>query len=135
MEYAPLPEGITCRVFLNDQTIFESPSHWLHPLFELRDFLESHRDIPRENLFLSDRIIGRAAALMIVHLGIRRCTAPLMSERALPVFKDAEVSVKYEKTLPRLSCVTEEILEKETDPAKAWRLLEERARKAKEAKR
>jgi hypothetical protein len=130
-----LPEGITCRVYLNDKIIFESSSHWLHPLFELDSFLKEHKEYPREEIFLSDRIIGRAAALMITHMGIKQCAAPKISVRALPVFKAAHVSIEYTNILPRLACKTEDILAEETDPEKAWNLLKERASRAMEAKR
>ena len=132
-----LPPGITCRVFLRDKIIFESQSHWLRPLFELEKFLSTHPeyDNARERLFLADRIIGRAAALMIVRLGIKRCSAPRMSRRALPVFDGRNVEYAYGTLLPRLECMTEDILSRERDPEKAWAILEERARKAAEAKR
>ncbi|MDC7218367.1 MAG: DUF1893 domain-containing protein [Spirochaetales bacterium] len=130
-----LPEGVTCRVFEGDELIFESGSHWLHPLFELGAYLKEHPEHKRKDLSLQDRIIGRAAALMIARLGIKHCSTPVVSERALPIFEGEKIELNYESTTPCLPCKTEEILAQETNPAQAWALLEERARKAAEARR
>ena len=41
--------------------VFTSIGKWLHPLFELEDYLAEHSLEPR-NLVLQDKIIGKAAA-------------------------------------------------------------------------
>ena len=124
-----LSEGVSCRVFLGGVVIFESSSRWLHPLFELDEYLKKHCEIDPGDLFLADRIIGRAAALFFLHLRICRCAAPVVSERALPVLNAAGIDVEYEKTVPRLDCQTEDILAEESDGDRAWQLLKERARR------
>ena len=134
-----LPDQTTCQVFKEEQLIFSSQSHWLHPLFELKDFLENHNELScppkREKLFLRDRIIGRAAALMIVRMNIIHCAAPIISERAIPIFEMHHVSVDYDETVSRLPCQTEDILSEITDPLEAWKILEQRASAAREAQR
>ena len=54
----------TLTVFRNGTPIFTSNGTWLHPLFELEDYLAAHSFQP-ENLILQDKIIGKAAALLI----------------------------------------------------------------------
>ena len=51
--------------------VFTSTGKWLHPLFELEDYLVEHGLEPG-NLILQDKIIGKAAALLIHRLGF--CT-------------------------------------------------------------
>ena len=62
----------TLTVCRNGTPIFISNSKWLHPLFELEAYLVEHLIQP-ENLILQDKIIGKAAALLIHRLGFRTC--------------------------------------------------------------
>jgi hypothetical protein len=139
LQAALLPENETCQVFQGEKLIFTSQSHWLHPLFELNDFFLAQDNLSclgaREDLFLRDRIIGRAAALMIAKMNILHCAAPIVSKRALPIFEMFHVNVEYDEIVPRLPCQTEDILEEITDPSEAWNILKKRAEKAKEAQR
>jgi len=64
-------------VDFNDQTVFTSDQHWLYPLFELEDYLKKS-EIDAEYLFLKDKIAGKAAACLIVFLGIKRCHIELL---------------------------------------------------------
>ena len=61
----------TLTVLYEGSPIFTSHGKWLHPLFELEDDLAAH-PIQPENLILQDKIIGKAAALLIHRLGFRR---------------------------------------------------------------
>src|SRR5436309_11891247 len=58
----------TLTVWHEGTPIFTSHGNWLHPLFELEDYLAEHSFQP-ENLILQDKIIGKAAALLILRLG------------------------------------------------------------------
>jgi len=68
----------TLTVFHDGTPIFTSYGKWLHPLFELEDFLADH-PMQLERLLLQDKIIGKAAALLIHRLGIRTVKAGILS--------------------------------------------------------
>jgi len=57
-------QPLTLTVLHEGTPIFTSFGKWLHPLFELEDYLAEHAFQP-ENLILQDKIIGKAAALLI----------------------------------------------------------------------
>ena len=109
-----------------DSEIFTSDSHWLHPLFELDDFL-SKKDIPVSELFLQDKIAGKAAACMIVRLGIKKCHIELISERAIPVFEKAGISYTYDKLVEQIDCRTEYFITDNMSVDDAWLFLRKRA--------
>lgn len=109
-----------------ENIIFTSDSHWLHPLFELDDFL-SKKNIPVPELFLQDKIAGKAAACMIVRLGIRRCHIELMSERAVPVFEKAGVSYTFDKMVEHIDCRTEYLITDDMSVDDVWLFLRKRA--------
>jgi hypothetical protein len=103
MHIDKLPEGITMQLYLHTRgttsatwrIIFSSSKRWLHPLFELGEFLAIHsidgdKDcrtlefdgnlrVSSSDLVLRDRIIGLAAAYLILRLGIRRVETDIIS--------------------------------------------------------
>ena len=109
-----------------DNIIFTSDSHWLHPLFELDDFL-SAKEIPSSELFLQDKIAGKAAACMIVRLGIKKCHIELISERAIPVFEKAGINYTYDKLVEQIECRTEYLITDNMSVDDAWLFLRKRA--------
>ncbi len=64
----------------DNEVIFYSNGKWLHPLFELESFLAKHQYDPA-SLVLKDKIVGRAAALFQLYLGIKTVNAGMMSVR------------------------------------------------------
>ena len=96
-------------LFHQNQQIFTSDEHWLYPLFELESFLEGSI-IPATELFLQDKIAGKAAAALISRLGIRSCYIQLLSKKAIPVFERYGVQYKYEKLVDHIQCRTEDLI-------------------------
>ena len=114
------------EVYVNNQLIFYSNGRWLYPLFELEQFLRGQTYDPA-TLFLQDKIIGRAAALLIVYLGFKRVRAGMLSTRGRAVLEHFNIDFQYDQLVERILCKTEDILQHELDPEAAYRLLKERA--------
>jgi hypothetical protein len=118
-----------------------SRGKWLHPHFELLDLLESGPPTgstvdpnPRQaidaagELFLRDRVIGKAAAFLILRAGIRHAWADLVSDGAFAVFAANGASLGGDERVPAIDCMTEELLRDVDDPDQAWTLLSARRR-------
>lgn len=105
-----------------DTTVFESNGKWLHPLLELGIKIEEE-GLPAEELSLHDSVIGRAAALLIVRMGVKNCRGDLMSRRALPVLEQAGLDYTYGTLVDKIACQTEDLLAGETDPEAAYRFI------------
>lgn len=135
LEPAALPPGITLRVWSvsappGTAPLFESAGKWLHPLFELKEFLENNRQIDPGYLILRDRIIGRAAAFLIVQMGIKNVGAEIVSRRALSLFASKGLVPSAGTVVDKISCQTEDLLAGVEDFAEAWQLLSERRTRA-----
>lgn len=152
----PLPDGATMALWplaalgagrdagaiaATGAPIYMSRGKWLHPLFELLDLLESgplagstvdpnpRRAIDAAGeLFLRDRVIGKAAAFLILRAGIRHAWADLVSDGALAVFAANGASLGGDERVPAIDCMTEELLRSVDDPDRAWTLLSARRR-------
>jgi len=106
--------------------IFTSDSHWLHPLFELDEFL-SRENIPAGDLLLQDKVAGKAAACMIVRLGIKKCHIGLISKRAVAVFEKEGVEYTYDLLVEQIDCRTEYLITDDMSVEEIWLLLRKRA--------
>ncbi len=112
----------------NDQIVFTSDEHWLYPLFELEQYLINSA-IPIEELFLKDKIAGKAAAALIVRLGIRNCFIELLSERAIPVFEQFGVKYSYSQMVDHIQCRTEDLITDKMSMEETYLFLRKRAGK------
>jgi ABC-type Mn2+/Zn2+ transport system ATPase subunit len=109
-----------------NQTVFTNGGKWLHPLFELGDFLEKNK-YPLEELQLTDKIAGKAAAFLIVRLCISQVHIKLISEGALAVFKRFGRQVSYDILVPVIQCKTEQLISVDDEPEAVWQMLRRRA--------
>jgi len=116
------------EVFFNDELIFVSDGKWLYPLFELENFLKQ-QTCPAASLIIKDKIVGRAAALLHVKLGLKTVKAAMMSDLGKEIFEHFQVNYEYENLVPRIKCRTEEILRTEFDAERAYFLLSRLAHK------
>jgi zinc transport system ATP-binding protein len=118
----------TLEAFLDGELIFHSSGKWLHPLFELENFLKQQNYDPA-SLIVKDKIVGRAAALVQVYLGVKTVQAGMMSKLGKEIFNHFQINYKYENMVDRIQCRTEEILKGEFDPEKAYLVIKAIAEK------
>ena len=109
-------------LYREEHELFRSSGNWLYPLFELEEFLQSHRVDPEE-LRLYDKVTGRAGALLQLRLGIRQVHTDLLSSRAEEVFRHHGIHYTAETVTERILCKTEELLADTLDPEEAYRRL------------
>ena len=115
------------EVYTGTDLIFYSDRKWLYPLFELEEFLGKSHHEP-QSLILMDKIIGRAAALLLMKMGIKNIKAETMSELGKDVLEAFYITFEYKNLVHRISCQTEEILKDETNLETAYKILKKRAK-------
>ena len=119
--------GPSLQVLKDERTVFSSRGKWLYPLFEFEEWLKT-KDIDPEDLTLCDNIVGKAAALLIVRLDIRRVKAGVLSKMGEGVLKKYQVSYSYAEMVEKVLCKTEQELSKVEDPQEAYRIISVRIR-------
>ena len=116
----------TLRVYYDGLLLFQSGSSWLHPLFELEDYL-SGVNIDRRRLYLIDTITGKAAAILVKRMGIRSIYSGIMSRLARDLCERSGISYVAVRVVDRIDCKTESILEHLDDVEEAYDILAQRA--------
>jgi hypothetical protein len=96
----------------------------------LGEFLAGHPEISPSNLSIRDRVVGRAAAFLIVRLGIRTLGTDVISQRAVSVLEGAGVAWTAQELVERIGCQTEDLLERIDDGETAWKILRGRRQAA-----
>lgn len=138
----PLPDGATMALWplsaLDGGMEVGTPLYchdgkWLHPLFDLLDLLSPEGSAgdtasgealrPAGDLFLRDRVIGRAAAFLILRTGIRHAWADVVSDGAVSLFAAQGASLGWGERVPAIACMTETLLRGVEDTDAAWTLL------------
>jgi uncharacterized protein DUF1893 len=118
----------TLTVCRNGTLIFTSHGKWLYPLLELEAYLADHAFEP-DHLILQDKIIGKAAALLIFRLGFKTVKAGVLSRLGEAVLQRHGIVYTYEQLVDRIHCQTEEMLATVEDPEEAYQLVKARARR------
>ena len=103
-----------------------STGKWLYPLFELESFFMGS-DYSLSEILVRDKVIGRAAALLLVRMGVRKVEAGVLSRLGEEVFRTHGIEYSTGEMVDRILCQTEDILKTESDPETAYRVIRERA--------
>lgn len=118
---------ITFEVFENQRIIFQSEQKWLYPIFEFEDFLKTH-PYDHSTLSVHDKVVGKAAALLMIRLGVGSAHGDVMSKLADEIFCKAAMKHTYDVLVERIDCQTEELLLNIDDVNIAYELLCKRAK-------
>ena len=93
----------------------------------MEDFL-ANTDYEPATLTVRDKIVGRAAALLLIRLGIRDVRAGIMSKLGREALEKYGVKYEYDTLVDRIDFRTEEILVNEFDLENAYAMLRQRAK-------
>ena len=114
------------EVYAGEELIFFSDRNWVYPLLDLERFLAAGGR-PKGKLTACDKVVGKAAAMIMVHLGITRVRALMMSELARDFLAARGIPFDHDQLVPRILCRTEELLKEIEDPAEAHGMIKQRA--------
>ena len=127
MSMAAVPMEHSLEVYDGDTRVFVCDGRWLHPLFDLERFL-ARVELRPARLRVSDRIVGKAAAMILVHFGVGAVYGDTMSRLAARFLASRNVRHEHRVLVDEIACRTEALLRDEGDPARAYDLILQRAR-------
>lgn len=116
----------TLEVYKNGEIIFSSTGKWLYPLFDLEDFLQE-TGLSSEELFIKDKIVGKASAMLICRLGFKKAEAGTLSKPAKMFFENYKIDFTFSNIVEAIDCKTEILLSTIDDCDEAYSILKERA--------
>jgi len=123
--------GNSLMIYKGGHLIFQSSSKGISPHLEALESLGQalHGSV------MADKIVGRAAALLIVHSGAAEAHAALVSTPGRQVLEQHGLAFTYAKETPhikmengRIYCPFEAMVQGISDPAEAYRAIAEKMR-------
>ena len=112
----------TLELSIDGRVVFTSSGKWLHPLFEMEQFLKTRR-MDLRTAEIRDKIVGRASAFLITRLGIRTVHAGVLSRLGKDVLDRAGASCSWESLVDTIQCRTEGLLRDTKDAEAAYKVL------------
>ena len=82
----------------NQKNIFESCSSGINGLLQAIEKLSTKLD----GSSVADKIVGRAAALLIIYSRIKEVYAVMLSREGLKVLKENDISIEYDRLVPKV---------------------------------
>ena len=113
-------------IFYGKKLIFTDHGNWIFPLFEMEQFLERSNYEP-DKLEVHDRIVGKASACLLVRMGIRTLCAGILSSVGEKVLIDHQIMYTYLTLVPKILCITEDLLKDVDDIEETYLILRTRA--------
>ena len=93
-----LKENHTIVIYKSDASVVVSDDRGVAPLMKL---LKDNKEQLRDSM-IADKVIGKAAALLMVYAGVKEVFTPTISVPAVEVFEKHDVKITYDKVVERI---------------------------------
>lgn len=93
-----LNENHTIVIYKNDASVHTSNDRGVAPLMKL--LKEDNTQL--QDAMIADKVIGKAAALLMVYAKVKEVYTPTISTPALQVFKNNNIEIHYDKEVERI---------------------------------
>ena len=93
-----LKENHTIVIYKSDASVIVSDDRGVAPLMKL---LNEDKEQLRDSM-IADKVIGKAAALLMVYAGVKEVFTPTISVPAVEVFEKYNVKITYDKVVERI---------------------------------
>lgn len=93
-----LKENHTIVIYKSDASVIVSDDRGVAPLMKL---LNEDKEQLRDSM-IADKVIGKAAALLMVYAGVKEVFTPTISVPAVEVFEKHNVKITYDKVVERI---------------------------------
>ena len=122
-----LQQDYTCVVLDRHNNIISSKENGIRPIMRL--VLNDAKAL--EEAFIADKVIGAAAATIIIESDVKECYGQIMSESAINLLKSSNVKYSFASTVPvilnrdKTGLCPMEKMTKDLDSATAYSVLKE----------
>ena len=128
--------GLDLAIFKDGELVFSSAQEGLSPLVRAIEEVGLER---LRGCVVADRVIGRAAALLICLMGAREAHALVMSKGALRALEEHGIIARARELVEHITapdgkspCPFERLVEDVEEPEEAYRLIVKRLKELKE---
>ncbi len=124
-----LSQGFTCVITRNGEMIFASKDRGIKPLLTVIS-----ENIDTKNCTAVDKIVGKAAALLYVYMGVSEVYAEVMGKDGLYILQKHDIKAVYQTLTDHITnrvgndiCPMEKTVSEISEPESALAALKEKA--------
>lgn len=93
-----LENNHTIVIYKNDASVFVSNDRGVAPLMKL---LKDNK-LQLKDSIIADKVIGKAAALLMAYARVKEVYSPIISKPAIKVFERYNIKISYDKIVERI---------------------------------
>ena len=110
------------RLFKEHRILYSNMERGLKPLLEVDNFINKYIQ-NKEGLEIYDKVVGKAAAVIIYNIGFQNVHAGVISQVAKDFLESKGIRVSFKKLVEKINDKTENLIESLENPEEIYKYL------------
>ncbi|AAC66810.1 DUF1893 domain-containing protein [Borreliella burgdorferi] len=112
----------TLRLFKDHKILYSNMERGLKPLLEVDNFINKYIQ-NKEGLEIYDKVVGKAAAVIIYNIGLQNVQAGVVSQPAKDFLESRGIKVAYKKLVEKINDRAESLIESLENPEEVYKYM------------
>ncbi|BCR21855.1 DUF1893 domain-containing protein [Borrelia sp. HM] len=110
------------RLFKEHRILYSNMERGLKPLLEVDNFINKYIQ-NKEGLEIYDKVVGKAAAVIIYNIGFQNVHAGVISQVAKDFLESRGIRVSFKRLVEKINDKTENLIESLENPEEIYKYL------------
>ncbi|UPA17915.1 DUF1893 domain-containing protein [Borrelia sp. MN22-0132] len=112
----------TLKLFKEHRILYSNMERGLKPLLEVDNFINKYIQ-NKEGLEIYDKVVGKAAAVIIYNIGLQNVQAGVISQPAKDFLESRGIRVGFKRLVEKINDKTENLIESLENPEEVYKYL------------
>ncbi|AHE62750.1 DUF1893 domain-containing protein [Borrelia parkeri] len=112
----------TLKLFKEHRILYSNMERGLKPLLEVDNFINKYIQ-NKEGLEIYDKVVGKAAAVIIYNIGLHNVQAGVISQPAKDFLESRGIRVSFKRLVEKINDKTENLIESLENPEEVYKYL------------
>lgn len=112
----------TLRLFKEHRILYSNMERGLKPLLEVDNFINKYIQ-NKEGLEIYDKVVGKAAAVIIYNIGLQNVQAGVISQPAKDFLESRGIRVSFKRLVEKINDKTENLIESLENPGEVYKYM------------
>ncbi|AHH04980.1 hypothetical protein BmHG_00438 [Borrelia miyamotoi] len=110
------------RLLKEHRILYSNMERGLKPLLEVDNFINKYIQ-NKEGLEIYDKVVGKAAAVIIYNIGLQNVHASVISQSAKDFLESKGIKVSFKRLVDKINDKTENLIESLENPEEVYKYL------------
>ncbi|AGT27404.1 DUF1893 domain-containing protein [Borrelia miyamotoi] len=110
------------RLLKEHRILYSNMERGLKPLLEVDNFINKYIQ-NKEGLEIYDKVVGKAAAVIIYNIGLQNVHASVISQSAKDFLESKGIKVSFKRLVEKINDKTENLIESLENPEEVYKYL------------